>query len=73
MEGCLLYTSAPILGLSDVIVDIVESGTTLVENHLHVEQEIVPISARFIVNRSSYLFKGDLIGAMQAKLTEAIS
>ena len=64
---------APILGLSDVIVDIVESGKTLVENHLHVEQEIVPISARFIVNRASYLFKGDLIGAMQAKLTEAIS
>ena len=63
---------APILGLSDVIVDIVESGKTLAENHLHVEKEIVPVSARFIVNRSSYLFQGDAIAGMQTKLREAI-
>lgn len=48
---------APILGLSDVIVDIVETGTTLRENHLHRETEILPISARLIANKSSYRFK----------------
>ena len=49
---------APILGLSDVIVDIVETGTTLKENDLLVYDTIVPISARLISNKSSYKFKG---------------
>ncbi len=48
---------APILGLSDVIVDIVETGTTLKENDLEVVETIVPISARFISNKSSFKFK----------------
>lgn len=48
---------APILGLSDVIVDIVETGTTLKENNLEVFQTIMPISARFIANKSSFKFK----------------
>ena len=48
---------APILGLSDVIVDIVETGTTLKENDLEVKETIVPISARLIVNKSSFRFK----------------
>lgn len=48
---------APILGLSDVIVDIVETGTTLKENDLEVVETIVPISARLIVNKSSFKFK----------------
>jgi ATP phosphoribosyltransferase len=48
---------APILGLSDVIVDIVETGTTLRENHLSVVRTIVPISARLVANQSSYKFK----------------
>lgn len=48
---------APILGLSDVIVDIVETGTTLKENDLEVVETIVPISARFIANKSSFKFK----------------
>ena len=48
---------APILGLTDVIVDIVETGTTLRENNLEVKETIVPISARLIANRSSYQFK----------------
>ena len=64
---------APILGLSDVIVDIVESGKTLRENHLKVLTTIVPVSARFIANRSSYLFKGEAIGSMLAKLREVVS
>ena len=52
---------APILGLSDVIVDIVETGTTLKENNLSVKSTIVPISARLIANKSSFKFKGDAI------------
>ena len=48
---------APILGLSDVIVDIVETGTTLRENRLAVVETIVPISARLIANRASFKFK----------------
>ena len=52
---------APILGLSDVIVDIVETGSTLKENNLVVKETIVPISARLIANKSSYTFKKDTI------------
>lgn len=52
---------APILGLSDVIVDIVETGRTLAENDLEVVEEIVPISARLISNKSSYKFNGNVI------------
>ena len=48
---------APILGLSDVIVDIVETGTTLRENNLVVLEEILPISARLIANKASFRFK----------------
>ena len=52
---------APILGLSDVIVDIVETGTTLKENNLEVIDTIVPISARLIVNKASFKFKTEEI------------
>lgn len=63
---------APLLGLSDVIVDIVESGKTLKENDLGVITEIFPISARFIANRASYKFKGEAIDEMLEKLSAAI-
>ena len=52
---------APILGLSDVIVDIVETGTTLKENNLEVFETIGPISARLIANNSSFMFKSEQI------------
>ncbi len=52
---------APILDLSDVIVDIVETGTTLKENNLEVFEEIVPISARLIANKTNYKFKAESI------------
>jgi len=55
---------APILGLSDVIVDIVETGTTLKENNLKVFETIVPISARLIANKASYKFKSASIDAI---------
>lgn len=52
---------APILGLSDVIVDIVETGSTLKENNLEVKETIVPISARLIANKTSFRFKSEKI------------
>lgn len=52
---------APILDLSDVIVDIVETGTTLKENNLEVFEMIVPISARLIANKTSFRFKSESI------------
>lgn len=63
---------APLLGLSDVIVDIVESGKTLQENDLGVLAEIFSISARFIANRASYKFKGETIDEMLGKLSQVI-
>ncbi len=52
---------APILGLSDVIVDIVETGKTLLENDLEPKETIVPISARLIANKASFQFKMEQI------------
>lgn len=60
---------APILGLSDVIVDIVETGTTLKENNLEVRETIVPISARLIANKTSFLFKSEMIEKLTAELS----
>lgn len=60
---------APILGLSDVIVDIVETGTTLKENNLIVHETIVPISARLISNKASFKFKNDKIEEIVKALT----
>ena len=62
---------APILGLSDVIVDIVETGKTLYENDLEPKQDIVDISARLVSNKVSYKFKNEQITDIAAKL-EAI-
>ncbi|MDD7192965.1 MAG: ATP phosphoribosyltransferase [Oscillospiraceae bacterium] len=64
---------APLLGLSDVIVDIVESGKTLKENNLRVYEKIMPISARLIANKSSYKFKGDDIGILIEKLKKELT
>ena len=61
---------APILGLSDVIVDIVETGTTLKENDLEVVETIVPISARLIANKASFKFKTEPIRRLTGKLEE---
>ena len=59
---------APILGLSDVIVDIVETGTTLKENDLEVFETIVPISARLIANTSSFKFKNEAIEKLLSQM-----
>ena len=64
---------APLLGLTDVIVDIVESGKTLKENNLRVYEQIMPISARLIANKSSYKFKGEDIDRLMEKLTKELA
>ena len=61
---------APILGLSDVIVDIVETGTTLKENNLEAFETIVPISARLIANKASFKFKGEQIERITADMAK---
>ncbi len=59
---------APIIGLADVIVDIVETGSTLRENNLDVLAEVAPSSARLIANRASWRFKGDVMKTLLEKL-----
>ncbi len=62
----------PIVGLTDVIVDIVETGSTLRENGLTVLEEICPLSARMIVNPVSMQLKGDRIRELVIKLKELL-
>ena len=61
---------APILGMTDVIVDIVETGTTLKENNLDVITEILPISAHLIANKASYRFKTADIDTLKRELSK---
>ena len=63
---------APIMGLSDVIVDIVETGKTLKENNLEVLETIVPISARLIANMASMKFKGEQIESIRQGLAKQV-
>ncbi len=63
---------APILGLSDVIVDIVETGTTLKENNLEVVERFVPISARLIANKSGFKFKTARIEELRENLARLV-
>ncbi len=63
---------APILGLSDVIVDIVETGRTLKENNLEVKEIIFPISARLIANKASFKFKTGEIERLAKKVGDLI-
>ena len=63
---------APIMGLSDVIVDIVETGKTLYENNLEVLETIVPISARLIANMASMKFKAAAIEAIRDGLATQV-
>lgn len=64
---------APILGLSDVIVDIVETGKTLKENNLEVVDTIVPISARLIANKAGFQFKTQAVEMLRDSLAQQVS
>lgn len=63
---------APILGLSDVIVDIVETGNTLKANRLEPKEMIAPVSARLIANRAGFKFKNEEIGSILKGLGEQV-
>ena len=63
---------APILGMSDVIVDIVETGTTLKENGLSCIEDISNISARLISNKVSYKFKNEEINRLKTAVLEVL-
>ncbi len=63
---------APILGLSDVIVDIVETGATLLENGLEPKETIVDISARLIANKAEYKFKSAMIDKLRESLSKLV-
>ena len=63
----------PIVGLSDVIVDIVETGSTLRENGLEVLEEICPLSARMIVNQVSMKMEADRIKKLIADIKERLA
>ncbi len=63
---------APIVGLSDVIVDIVETGSTLRENGLEVLEEVCPLSARMIVNQVSMRMESERIHDLIKKLKEKL-
>lgn len=64
---------APILGLSDVIVDIVETGKTLYENNLEPLETVVPISARLIANKASFKFNSERVEAIAEGLKGQIN
>ncbi len=64
---------APILSLSDVIVDIVETGTTLKENHLEVIETVLPISARLIANKAGFRFKSEAIEKVLASFRATVA
>ena len=63
---------APILGLSDVIVDIVETGTTLKENNLEVIETVFPISARLIANKVAFKFKTSEIERLVGEVSKLL-
>lgn len=63
---------APLLGLSDAIVDIVETGSTLRENGLEVKETVADISARLIVNTASMKLRKQEIESLSARMEEAI-
>lgn len=63
---------APLVGLSDVIVDIVETGRTLRENHLEVLSEIAKISTRLIAGKTAYRFQTVQILEICRKLEEEV-
>ncbi|MDO4614045.1 MAG: ATP phosphoribosyltransferase [Lachnospiraceae bacterium] len=63
---------APIVGLSEVICDIVETGSTLRENGLQVLEEVCPISARVVVNQVSMKMENERISEIIRQLKEAL-
>lgn len=63
---------APLLGLSDVIVDLVESGRTLRENGLQILEEIAPVSGKLIVNRTSMKLRSERLRELITQLDRVV-
>ena len=64
---------APLLGLADCIVDLVETGQTLRENGLRIIEEIAESTARLIINRASYHLKAEAVASLIDSLGAAMS
>jgi ATP phosphoribosyltransferase len=64
---------APVLGLADCIVDLVETGLTLRENGLEIIEEITESSARLIVNRASYQLKAEAVSELIHSLSQVVA
>jgi len=63
---------APLTGLADLIVDLVETGTTLAENGLEVKEEVAQVSSLLVANRASYKLRAALVGPLVAALRAAV-
>jgi ATP phosphoribosyltransferase len=64
---------APLTGLADLIVDLVETGATLAQNGLEIRDEIVPVSTVLIANRASYKLRGEAVEPLVAALRAALA
>ena len=64
---------APVLGLSDCIVDLVETGRTLAENGLAVVETITESTGRLVVNRASYQLKSEAVGRLISDLSRVVN
>jgi ATP phosphoribosyltransferase len=62
---------APLTGLADLIVDLVETGSTLAQNGLEVKEEILSVSTLLVANRASYKIQSDVVGALVRALRAA--
>lgn len=63
---------APLVGLSDMIVDLVETGSTLAENRLKVVEDVVPISSVLVANRAAFKLRADEIGPIVNALRNVV-
>lgn len=63
---------APLTGLADLIVDLVETGATLAQNGLEIREEIAPVSSVLVANRASYKLRADAIGPLVAAVRAAL-
>ena len=64
---------APLVGLSHLIVDVVETGATLRENDLEVREDVADVSTLFITNRAAWKLRADVLGALVARLRVAVA
>jgi ATP phosphoribosyltransferase len=64
---------APLTGLADFIVDLVETGATLAQNGLEVKEEVLAVSTLLVANRASYKLRREVVGALVGKLRSVLA